>query len=185
MLKRLFYFGLVQDFKEYIQLLREGEYIWFHIGGSFQGHLKVRGDGKPDSSQNLLITGQNISPEMKLLNIPDLQMEKLGDVPWKVHERSSPWQITRNESFDQKPRRTSGKLPASACRTKAPYNPPLPSCANPPLRIPQIGPLPASVPNHSPAKVRSANTKLPAAHNVWKCRDFAGNKARVSGCQST
>ena len=123
--------------------------------------------------------------EMKLLNIPDLQMEKLGDVPWKVHERSSPWQITRNESFDQKPRRTSGKLPASACRTKAPYNPPLPSCANPPLRIPQIGPLPASVPNHSPAKVRSANTKLPAAHNVWKCRDFAGNKARVSGCQST
>ena len=59
-LKRLFYLGLVQDFKEYIQLLQEGEYIYFCIGG----HLKVRGDGKPDLSQNLPITGQKIWNEI-------------------------------------------------------------------------------------------------------------------------
>ena len=111
----------------------------------------------------------------------NLKMLKLGDVsPGRsTSERTSPWQITRNESFSQKPTRTSEKPAASACRTKGPIQPPLPACvlqptiANTPNRA-----LSASVPNHSPAKVRSANTKLPAERNVWKCSsaDFAGIK---------
>ena len=52
---------------------------------------------------------------------------------------------------------------------KRPHRAPLacvlqPTIANTPNRA-----LSASVPNHSPAKVPSANTKLPAERNVWKC----------------
>ena len=116
----------------------------------------------------------------------DLKMLELGDVPWKVYERTSPWQITRNESFSQKPRRSSQKPAASACRTKGPIEPPLPACSNLPLRIPQIGPSlhPSLIilPQKFRRLIQNCPRSVMCGSAAW--RGFCRDKARVRGCQS-
>ena len=109
-----------------------------------------------------------------------LKMLKLGDVPWKVYERAHQ-SLANYEKRVVQPKADEdfGEAGRFCMSYKRPHTAPLPACvlqptiANTPNRA-----LSASVPNHSPAKVRSANTKLPAERNVWKCScaDFAGIK---------
>ena len=94
-LKKLFYFGLTKILKSTYNYCERENIFGFISGAASKAILKSEAMENPIRVRICRSLAKKF--EMKLLNIPDLQMEKLGDVPWKVHERSSPWQITRNE----------------------------------------------------------------------------------------